>query len=78
MQKCKENEIKVSPSDNQIETLVSHSLGKGPLIMVDGERERLAFHVKKNYPNSRIVSAHLDTYEAVWIVKIQTADVQTS
>lgn len=67
-----ESELKIAPSDEQIDVLLDYSLNKSNLVMVPGERAWIMSHVKKISPLSKILSAHLDTFNAVWIVKIYT------
>lgn len=65
-----ETEIKFVPTESQIENVVDSSLGITSLVMAPGEKAWIISNVKKQFSNAKIISAHLDTYNVEWVVKI--------
>ena len=65
-----ENDLKIPPSDEQTEVVVESFLSNRKLVMIPSERQWILNKVKKIEPKAKILSAHLDTENVMWIVKI--------
>ena len=65
-----ESELKITPSDEQIEIVVESFLNNGKLVMIPSERQWIADKVRKIKPDAKILAAHLDTENVMWIVKV--------
>ena len=63
--------ITIEASRMQQETIAHHALGLGELVMFPGERAYIVDQARKQIPNCRVLSAHLDVENGRWDLEVE-------
>jgi hypothetical protein len=58
-------------SEMQKETIAHHALGLGDLVMFPGERTWMVEQARKKVPHCRVVGAHLDIEQGLWVLEVE-------
>jgi hypothetical protein len=67
-------EITLPCSEDQIFMIEEHIFKNVLLEILPSERIRLYELIKKKYPNSKILKAHLDLEKIEWLITLEGAD----